>query len=73
MQTQYNLLKLQNKNTVKRLIFGDFSWWIWLGPKNLQIKQPPICTATHDWKYTTHKYELGHHTVTHDQKYTTQV
>ena len=25
--------------TVKRLIFGeDLSWWIWLGPKNRQIK-----------------------------------
>ena len=25
--------------TVKRLIFGgDLSWWIWLGPKNHQVK-----------------------------------
>ena len=41
-------MNLQNANTVKRLIFGgDLSWWIWLGPKNRQIKyqQLPIHIA----------------------------
>ena len=44
-------VKAENKQqfcyliTVKRLIFGDLSWWIWRGPKNRQIKQPPIHIA----------------------------